>query len=395
MIRRNRCCQQYNRKGIPIRAPDAILASMETYEADAVVVGGGVVGLATARALAGGGLNVIVLERNARVGEETSSRNSEVIHAGIYYPPGSLKARLCREGRDRLYEFCRGRRVPFRQCGKWIVATEPDQVSKLESLRDNASANDVALEWLDADDFRNEPELRAEAGLRSPLSGIVDAHAYMQALIADLEGAGGWVVCHTPVEWLMVDQGGHRLRLGGEAPCDVYTPRVVNAAGLEAVSLARRWRGMPDSALPVAYRAKGHYFAYQGRHPFNRLIYPLPGPTGLGVHLTLDMAGQARFGPDAHWVGNTGTDLSVPESLRDDFARAVRQWWPGLQAERLTPAYAGLRPRVHGPGETPADFRIQGPEEHGVAGAVNLFGIESPGLTASLAIGERVRALLR
>ena len=367
---------------------------METYEADAVVIGGGVIGLAVARALGGKGLGVILLERNARLGEETSSRNSEVIHAGIYYQPGSLKARLCRNGRDRLYDYCRDRRVPYRQCGKWVVATGRDQTPELETLKWNAAANDVELDWLDSGDLRDEPELRAEAGLSSPLTGIVDAHAYMQALSADFASTGGWVVCHTPVEWLVSRGGEHRLRLGGETPCELLTPRVINAAGLEAVSLARRWQGMPDYAIPGAYRNKGHYFAYNGRNPFSRLIYPLPGPEGLGVHLTLDMAGQARLGPDAHWVADDATDLSVPESLRGDFACAVRRWWPALETRRLTPAYAGLRARIHGPDEAPADFRIQGPDEHGLTGAVNLFGIESPGLTASLAIADHVRVLV-
>lgn len=365
---------------------------MESYKADAVVIGGGAVGLAVARALTQQGQDVLLIERNARVGEETSSRNSEVIHAGIYYPPGSLKALLCREGRDRLYAFCREKRIPFRQCGKWIVAVETDQVPALERLKANAAANDVALDWLPASAMREEPELRAEAVLDSPLTGIIDSHAYMQALVADIEAGGGWVVCHTPVERLAWEGGQNRLILGGEAPCELVTPRVVNAAGLEAIALAESWEGMPASAVPVAHWSKGHYFAYNGSHPFKRLVYPLPDSGGLGVHLTLDMAGQARFGPDAHWV--TEADLSVPESLRDRFAEAVSQWWPGLEAERLVPAYAGLRPRIHGPGEAPADFLIQGPDRHGVPGVVNLFGIESPGLTASLAIADRVLAQL-
>jgi L-2-hydroxyglutarate oxidase LhgO len=365
---------------------------MESYEADAVVIGGGVVGLAVARALVRQGMGVIVVERNDHVGEGISSRNSEVIHAGIYYRPGSLKAELCREGRDRLYNFCRDRRVPYRQCGKWIVAVQRDQVSSLERLKANAAANDVALEWLPVGRHREEPGLRAEAVLNSPLTGIIDAHAYMQALVADIEAAGGWVVCHTPVERLVSEGRQHCLVLGGEAPCELHTPRVVNAAGLAAIPLAQHWEGMPASVIPRAHWSKGHYFAYSGRHPFSRLIYPLPDATGLGVHLTLDMAGQARFGPDAHWVESG--DLTVPASLRDRFAEAVSQWWPGLDPERLVPAYAGIRPRIHGPEDSPADFVIQGRERHGLPGAVNLFGIESPGLTASLAIAERVRQQL-
>lgn len=365
---------------------------MESYEADAVVIGGGVVGLAVARALVRDGLGVVVVERNGHVGEETSSRNSEVIHAGIYYRPGTLKAQLCREGRDRLYDFCRARRVPNRQCGKWIVAVNQDQLPALERLKENAAANDVELEWLPSAGLGEEPALRAEAGLNSPLTGIIDAHAFMQALVADIEADGGWIVCHTPVERLVSEGRQHCLILGGDAPCELRTPRVVNAAGLASVPLARHWEGMPASVVPRAYWSKGHYFAYSGRNPFSRLIYPLPDAAGLGVHLTLDMAGQARFGPDAHWV-ETG-DLTVPASLRDRFAEAVSQWWPALDPERLVPAYAGIRPRIHGPDDSPADFVIQGSEHHGLAGAVNLFGIESPGLTASLAIAERVRERL-
>lgn len=366
---------------------------MESYEADAVVIGGGVVGLAVARALVRQGQGVILVERNARVGEETSSRNSEVIHAGIYYPPGSLKALLCREGRDRLYGYCHEKRVPVRQCGKWIVAVEPEQVSALEGIRSNAAANGVELAWLSSREMRQEPALCAEAALVSPLTGIIDSHAYMQALVADIEAGGGWVVCHTPVERVTSEGARHHLRLGGDAPCELVTPRVVNAAGLAAIPLARNWDGMPAAVIPGAHWSKGHYFAYNGRHPFGRLIYPVPDSGGLGVHLTLDMAGQARFGPDAHWVDGA-EDLTVPESLRDDFVRAISQWWPDVAPGRLVPAYAGIRPRIHGPGDTPADFLIQGPDQHGLPGVVNLFGIESPGLTASLAIAERVREYL-
>ena len=365
---------------------------MESYETDAVVIGGGVVGLAVARGLVRDGLEVILVERNGRVGEETSSRNSEVIHAGVYYRPGSVKADLCREGRDRLYDFCRDRQIPHRQCGKWIVAVKPDQVPALERLKANAAANEVDLEWLPPGRHQEEPALRAEAVLSSPLTGIIDAHAYMQALLADIEAGGGWVVCNTPVERLVSEDRQHRLVLGGDAPCELRTPRVVNAAGLAAIPLAQNWEGMPEAVIPRAYWSKGHYFAYNGRHPFNRLIYPLPDATGLGVHLTLDMAGQARFGPDAHWVESG--DLTVPASLRDRFAEAVRPWWPGLEPDRLVPAYAGIRPRIHGPDEAPADFVIQDSECHGLRGAINLFGIESPGLTASLAIAARVRQRL-
>ncbi|MYL25461.1 NAD(P)/FAD-dependent oxidoreductase [Vreelandella utahensis] len=361
---------------------------MDSEQVDAVVIGAGVVGLAVGRALARAGHEVLVLERHALPGEEVSSRNSEVIHAGIYYPPGSLKAELCREGRDRLYAFCERHAVAHRRCGKWLVATGEAEIPALERLRRNAADNDVVLEWLSTREIAREPELHAAAGLASPMSGIVDSHAFMQALLGDMEAHGGWLVRQAPVERIETVQGRHRVQVGGDAPCELSAAIVVNAGGLGAVPVARRWEGMPAEAVPRQWFAKGHYFAYSGRHPFQRLIYPLPAAGGLGVHLTLDMAGQARFGPDAHWVD--ALEWSVPESLAATFADAVRQWWPGLDPARLTPAYAGIRPRIHGPDDKPADFMIQGPREHGLAGAVNLFGIESPGLTASLALADRV-----
>ena len=366
---------------------------MDSEQVDAVVIGAGVVGLAVGRALARAGHEVLVLERHAHPGEEVSSRNSEVIHAGIYYPPGSLKAELCREGRDRLYDFCQRYGVPHRRCGKWLVATREDEVPALERLQRNAADNDVALAWLSSRELSQEPELRAVAALESPLSGIVDSHAFMQALLGDMEAHGGWLARRAPVERIETVQGRHRIQVGGETPSELSAAIVVNAGGLAAVPMARRWEGLPSEAVPRQWFSKGHYFAYSGRHPFQRLIYPLPAAGGLGVHLTLDMAGQARFGPDAHWVDTL--EWSVPESLATTFADAVRQWWPGLDSARLTPAYAGIRPRIHGPDDAPADFMIQGPREHGLAGAVNLFGIESPGLTASLALADRVLERLR
>ncbi|MGM0451045.1 MAG: NAD(P)/FAD-dependent oxidoreductase [Pseudomonadota bacterium] len=365
---------------------------MDSEQVDAVVIGAGVVGLAVGRALARAGHEVLVLERHDHPGEETSSRNSEVIHAGVYYPPGSLKATLCREGRDRLYQFCERHGVPHRRCGKWLVATSDNEVRALERLQRNAADNDVALTWLSRRELSQEPELQAVAALESPMSGIVDSHAYMQALLGDMEAYGGWLVRQAPVERIESSQGRHRIQVGGEGACELSASLLVNAGGLGAVSVARRWDGLPPEAVPCQWFSKGHYFNYSGRHPFQRLIYPLPSAGGLGVHLTLDMGGQARFGPDAHWVDEL--EYAVPASLASVFAGAVQQWWPGLDPSRLTPAYAGIRPRIHGPDDAPADFMIQGPEEHGLAGALNLFGIESPGLTASLALAERVVARL-
>ncbi|MEQ6884304.1 NAD(P)/FAD-dependent oxidoreductase [Salicola sp. Rm-C-2C1-2] len=361
---------------------------MDSEQIDAVVIGGGVIGLSVGRALARAGHEVLVLERHAHPGEETSARNSEVIHAGIYYSPGSLKAELCREGRDRLYDYCERHGVAYSRCGKWLVAVSEDKIPALEQLRCNAANNDVTLNWLGAWERQKEPALKAAAALESPMSGIVDSHAYMQALLGDLEAHGGWLVRRAPVERIESVQGRHWIQVGGDVPCELSAGIVVNAGGLGAVALARRWQGLAPEAIPSQWFSKGHYFAYNGRHPFQRLIYPLPGAGGLGVHLTLDMAGQARFGPDAHWV--EALETAVPESLAPSFVSAVQQWWPTLDPARLTPAYAGIRPRIHGPGDAPADFIIQGPEEHGLAGAVNLFGIESPGLTASLPLADRV-----
>lgn len=365
---------------------------MEQVQTQTVVIGAGVAGLAVARALALSGREVMLLEANDQIGEETSSRNSEVIHAGLYYPPGSRKALFCRQGRDALYRYCENRPIGVRQCGKWLVATEPEQLPALERLQANAAENQVALRAVPDRVLKEQPELKAVAALESPRTGIIDSHALMQSLLADFTAAGGWLVCRAPVLEALTDEQGHRLQVGGESPCELRASEVVNAAGLSALPLARRWQGQRPGVLPRGYYAKGHYFAYNGRHPFSRLIYPLPGAAGLGIHLTLDLAGQARFGPDLQWL--EAPEYQVPESLRADFARSIQRWWPGLDPARLVPAYAGVRPKLHGPGEAAADFMVQGAESHGLDGLVQLFGIESPGLTACLPLADEVVAML-
>lgn len=361
---------------------------------DCVVVGAGVVGLAVARALALQGREVMVLESADAIGTGTSSRNSEVIHAGLYYPTGSLKARLCVQGRDMLYAYCAERGVPHRRCGKLVVATAPDQLQRLESIRAHAQANGVTdLRWLERTQALDvEPALECVAALFSPSTGIVDSHALMLALQGDLEHAGGLVALNSPVshaEWTQ-----DAIHLVANDGTQLHVRAVVNAAGLQAPELARRFSGLDADHIPRPYYAKGSYFTLSGRAPFDHLIYPVPEAGGLGVHLTLDLGGQAKFGPDVQWV-TALDDLVVEPSRSDAFYAEVRKYWPALRDGALTPGYAGMRPKIHGPGEPAADFVIQGPAVHGVPGLVNLFGIESPGLTSALAIGEHVAALLR
>ena len=355
--------------------------------ADVVVIGAGVVGLACARRLAQAGREVLVLERNGQVGAETSSRNSEVIHAGIYYPQDSLKARLCVAGKQALYRYCQERGVPFHRCGKIIVASSQEQLAVLEGYRKSAARNGVGeLRWLDAADVQAlEPDVSAVAGVLSETTGILDSHAYMLALQGDLEAAGGLVVLDTPVLKLEQGDGGVRVRTEGlvlAARC------VVNSAGLWAPDLAAEL--LPDG--PRARYAVGHYFTYAGRAPFSRLVYPVAEAGGLGVHVTLDMAGQARFGPDVTWIDRV--DYRFDASRKDAFVEAIRRYFPAVDPERLLPGYTGIRPKISGPGEPAADFSIRGPAQHGVPGFVNLMGIESPGLTASLAIADDVAGLV-
>jgi len=357
---------------------------------DAVVIGAGVVGLAVARALAQSGRETLVLERERSIGMGVSSRNSEVIHAGLYYPPGSLKARLCLRGRELLYAHCDSHGVGHRRTGKLVVATESAQMPGLDALAERAAANGVNdLQPLTRPQaLALEPALRCEGALLSPSTGIVDTHGLMLSLLGDLERADGQLALNSGVSGLRREGGRWVLDCEG---MQLGAQQVVNAAGLWAPWLAARTEGLAD--IPVAHWCKGSYFSLTGRSPFSRLIYPMPQEGGLGVHLTLDLGGQARFGPDTEWLGEMADagalDYAVHEGRAAGFYEAIRSYWPGLPQGALQPAYAGVRPKISGPGVT-ADFRIDGVARHGLAGLVNLFGIESPGLTSCLAIAEEV-----
>ena len=363
---------------------------------DAVVIGAGVVGLAVARALALAGREVMVLEREAGIGTGTSSRNSEVIHAGIYYPAGSLKARLCVQGKAMLYAYCAERGVAFRRCGKLIVASTPSQLAALPAIIERARANGVDdLVLLDRDQARAlEPALECLGAVHSPSTGIVDSHGLMLALQGDLENAGGLVACHSGVRQMAVRADG--VAVETDDGTRLLARTVVNAAGLHACALAGRMQGLQQAHVPTPHFAKGNYFTLAGRSPFAHLVYPAPEPdrhlAGLGVHLTIDLGGQAKFGPDVQWV-DSPDDLVVDPARGEGFYAEVRRYWPGLPDGALLPGYAGVRPKISGPDEPAADFRIDGPAVHGVPGLVNLFGIESPGLTSCLAIGAHVAAL--
>ncbi len=366
---------------------------------DAVVVGAGVVGLAVARELALRGLETIVLEAESGIGNGISSRNSEVIHAGLYDAPTSLKAQLCVAGRRLLYPYCEAHGVGHRRCGKLVVAATPTQLESLHAIEQRATANGVeGLRWLSGAEMRAlEPALHGEAALLSTVTGIIDGHALMLAYLGDLERAGGSLVLRSPLDSAVVRGEGFVLHVGGEAPLEIEAGVLVNAAGLHAQTVAARIGGLPASQVPRGWFAKGNYHALTGRSPFTRLVYPVPEPGGLGVHLTLDLAGQARFGPDVEWLdidSPEAIDYAVDPARSALFYAAIRRYWPGLPDGSLAPAYSGVRPKLQGPGEPVRDFMLQGPQAHGVAGLVNLFGIESPGLTASLAIAAEVRQRL-
>ncbi|MBK8970301.1 MAG: NAD(P)/FAD-dependent oxidoreductase [Hahellaceae bacterium] len=365
---------------------------LETYTCRAIVIGGGVVGLAVARALAARLPDVWLVEAEARLGQGISSRNSEVIHAGIYYPQGSLKARLCIRGREQLYAYCQSRQVPFRRCGKFIVAASETQCDTLRAILQQGLANGVEdLAWLDqAGTLALEPALRAVAAISSPSTGILDVQQYVMCLEADLLDRGGQVLMRARAEQLDCVAQGIRVRLGGEQSCWLEAPLVINCAGLDATALLATGTAGHGSEWQRTWYAKGNYFSYQGQVPFQRLIYPIPEPGGLGIHLMLDQGGQARFGPDVDWVEER--DYRVDAGGRERFASAIRRYWPTLDANRLQPAYAGIRPKLRPQGEAATDFILDTPAQHGTKGLYSLLGIESPGLTSSLALADTLVA---
>jgi L-2-hydroxyglutarate oxidase LhgO len=362
-------------------------------DVDVVVVGAGVVGIAVARALALAGREVIVLDAAEGIGTETSSRNSEVIHAGIYYPRGSLMARFCVEGRRMLYRFCDERGVPYNNCGKLIVATSDAETEMLAGIKARAEANGVEgmRQLTAAEAIAMEPNLACTGALYSPTTGVLDSHAYMLALQGDAEHAGAMFVFHSPVEGGRVTEQGVELAVGGADPMRLRARLVVNSAGLHACPLARRIEGMPSQLIPQEYYARGNYFTLTGRSPFSRLIYPVPVPGGLGVHITIDLGGQARFGPDVEWIDRI--DYTVDPRRADSFYDAVRRYWPALKDGQIQPGYAGIRPKIVPKGAPGQDFVVQGREAHGIPQLINLFGIESPGLTSAIALADHVAGM--
>ena len=365
-----------------------------TENVECVVIGAGGGGLAVARALAQAGREVIILESADMIGTETSSRNSEVIHAGIYYPVGSLKARFCIDGKNALYDYCVEHGVPHRCCGKIIVATDESQVPAMHEIQKRAAKCGVAdLEFLTAEDAKAmEPELFCHAALWSPSTGIIDTHTLMLELQGDAEANGAMTAFWSPVEGGAVTDDGIVLDVGGESPMQLRCREVINSAGIHAPALAGMLEGMPLDKVPKTYLTKGNYYALAGKTPFSRLVYPAPTTQFLGVHITIDIGGQARFGPDVEHIDSIDYDVDPRRS--DGFYEAVRRYWPGLQDGALHASYSGIRPRITPPGEPLCDFVVQGPGEHGISGLVNLFGIESPGLTSSMAIADYVVEML-
>jgi len=376
------------------KAQPGFAMSLDTYETDAVVIGAGAVGLACAAALARRGLEPLVLERTAAIGSGVSSRNSEVVHAGIYYPTGSLKHRLCVEGRRRLYAYLAERRIPHNVCGKWIVATNDAETAAIEAIFTRAVENGVEnMRRVPTSALTDEPQLRCTAAIESLETGIFDSHAYMLALLAEIEAAGGAIAYESRAARAeILPDGRFALDVEGAMPARLIVRTLINAAGLYAQAFAQTLEGFGKEAIPPLYLAKGSYFGCAGKPAFQRLIYPAPVDGGLGVHVTLDLSGRMRFGPDVEWLTTNdpdAVDYGVAIARSESFYDAIRRYWPALPDGALTPDYSGCRPKLSPAGAPAADFRIDGPSLHGHAGLVHLFGIESPGLTASLAIAER------
>lgn len=365
-----------------------------TERVECIVIGAGVVGLAVARAVALSGREVVVLEKADVIGSETSSRHSEVIHAGIYYPQNSLKAAFCVAGKKAMYAFCDTHGVAYNRCGKIIVATDEEQLPELERLKSNARANGVEdLEWMTpAQVTELEPAVFCVGALLSPSTGILDSHGYMLALQGDAEAAGAMIAFMTPVTGGQVMNDGIRVDCGGDAPMSLTADLVINSAGLWAQSVAATIAGIPADTVPPTYYCKGNYYTLSGKPPFRRPIYPVPEKAGLGVHVTVDLGGQVRFGPDVEWVDRI--DYDVDPARADKFYAAVRKYYPALEDGAIQPGYSGIRPKIQAPDEAARDFVIQGPDDHGIPGLINLYGIESPGMTSSLAIADYVRKLI-
>lgn len=397
-------CEKFTRESArtktfaaPFPAPverSAVPSMTNLYDIDALVIGGGVIGLAVARALALAGREVTLVEAETTLGSHCSSRNSEVIHAGIYYQPGSIKAQSCVAGKQALYDYCERHGVPHQRIGKIIVATRDEEVATLAGLKSQAEVCGVHdLTWLDQSELRAlEPDVQAVRGLFSPSTGIIDSHAYMASLRRDAEAAGAVVIHSTPVLGGSLRSQGIEVAIGGSEPARLSCRLVVNAAGLRAQEVARSIQGVPSSTIPEQHFAKGQYYLLSGRTPFKHLVYPVPVPGGLGIHLTLDLSGQARFGPDVSWVDSV--NYSPDEARAASFYEAIRRYYPGLADGCLAPGYTGIRPKLGPAGSGAQDFVIQGPAVHGVPSLVNLYGIESPGLTASLAVADQTLAAL-
>ena len=365
-----------------------------TDRIECVVIGAGVIGLAVARRLARAGVEVLILERAETIGTETSSRNSEIVHAGIYYPTGSLKARTCVAGKRALYDYCESHGIAHRRCGKIIVATDEGQVDELTALKERAAANGAGdLPWLTPAEVADmEPEVHCVAALLSPSTGIVDSHGLMLSFQGEAEERGAMIAYHAPVMGGRVEDDGIVVFVGGDNPLALKADRLINAAGLWAPEIARTIEGLDRKTVPPDYLCKGNYYTLSGRSPFARPVYPVPERAGLGVHVTVDLAGQVRFGPDVEWVDSI--DYDVDPGRADAFYEAIRRYWPGLPDGAIQAGYSGIRPKLQAPGEPAADFMVQGPAAHGIDGLVNLYGIESPGLTSSLALADLVAETL-